>query len=150
LLTAFARGARHRVFFEKIENIFADGLCQGLSAQVFFQKKIKTRLFADGPASRPSAKKVSKNRQSKPLLTATSFGRRPAVGSRHSLCREPRARVLGKEPWPRKKFSVRPVPSATVGKAFADGLLAFAESFRFSAKPGFPVVQGSIVLLSSR
>jgi hypothetical protein len=24
------------------------------------------------------------------------------VGSRHSLCREPRARVLGKEPWPRK------------------------------------------------
>jgi hypothetical protein len=41
-----------------------------------------------------------------------------------------------------KKFSVRPVPSATVGKAFADGLIAFAESFRLSAKPGFPVVIG--------
>jgi hypothetical protein len=39
-----------------------------------------------------------------------------------------------------KKFSVGPVPSATVGKAYADGLLAFAESFRLSAKPGFPVV----------
>jgi hypothetical protein len=39
-----------------------------------------------------------------------------------------------------KKFSVRPVLSATVGKAFVDGLLAFAESFRLSAKPGFPVV----------
>jgi hypothetical protein len=32
------------------------------------------------------------------------------------------------------------VLSATVGKAFVDGLLAFAESFRLSAKPGFPVV----------
>jgi hypothetical protein len=40
-----------------------------------------------------------------------------------------------------KKFSVRPVPSATVGKAFADGLLAFAESFWLSAKPGFLVVR---------
>jgi hypothetical protein len=34
-----------------------------------------------------------------------------------------------------KKFSVRPVPSATVGKAIADSLLSFAESFRLSAKP---------------
>jgi hypothetical protein len=48
--------------------------------------------------------------------------------------------VLSKEPWPRKKFSVRPVPSATVGKAVADGLLAFVESFWLSAKPGFLVV----------
>jgi hypothetical protein len=37
---------------------FADGLCQGLSAQVFSKKK--TRLFADGPSSRPSAKTISK------------------------------------------------------------------------------------------
>jgi hypothetical protein len=29
-----------------------------------------------------------------------------------------------------KKLSVSPVPSATVGKAFADGLIAFDESFR--------------------
>jgi hypothetical protein len=48
--------------------------------------------------------------------------------------------VLGKETWPRKKFSVRAVPSATVGKAVAEGLLAFAESFRLSAKAGFPLV----------
>jgi hypothetical protein len=39
-----------------------------------------------------------------------------------------------------KKFSVSPVPSATIGKAFADGFIAFAKSFRLSAKPGFPVV----------
>jgi hypothetical protein len=48
--------------------------------------------------------------------------------------------VLGKEPWPRKKLSVSPVPSATIGKGFSDGLITFAESFRLSAKPGFPVV----------
>jgi hypothetical protein len=33
-----------------------------------------------------------------------------------------------------------PVPSVTLGKAFVDCLLAFAESFRLSAKPGFLVV----------
>jgi hypothetical protein len=42
-----------------------------------------------------------------------------------------------------KKFPMSPVPSATVGKAFVDDLIAFAESFRLSAKPGFPVVQGA-------
>jgi hypothetical protein len=39
-----------------------------------------------------------------------------------------------------KKFFVRPVTNATVGKAVADGLFAFAESLRLSAKAGFPVV----------
>jgi hypothetical protein len=39
-----------------------------------------------------------------------------------------------------KKFSVSPVPRATVGKAFADGLIACAERIRLSAKPRFPVV----------
>jgi hypothetical protein len=48
--------------------------------------------------------------------------------------------VLGKEAWPRKKFSVSPVPSATVSKAFADGLIACAEPFRLSANPRIPVV----------
>jgi hypothetical protein len=52
--------------------------------------------------------------------------------------------VLVKETWPRKKFSVSSVPSAAVGKAFADGLIAFAESFRLSAKPRFPVVPLSL------
>jgi hypothetical protein len=44
----------------------------------------------------------------------------------------------------REKFSVISVPSATVGKSFADGLIAFAESFRLSAKPRFPVVPLSL------
>jgi hypothetical protein len=39
-----------------------------------------------------------------------------------------------------KKFPVGPLLSATLGKGFAEGLVAFAESFRLSAKPGFPVV----------
>jgi hypothetical protein len=42
-----------------------------------------------------------------------------------------------------KKFPVGPVPSATLGKGFVDGLLAFAESFGLSAKHGFPVVTGT-------
>jgi hypothetical protein len=84
-----------KVFSKK--NPFADGHCQWLSAQVFskknknpplcrqplpgvlgigFSKKNKNPLFADGPATRPSAKKFSKNRQTNPLLMATFFGRR--------------------------------------------------------------------------
>jgi hypothetical protein len=49
-----------------------------------------------------------------------------------------------------KKFSVSPVPSATVGKAFADDLIAFAENFRLSAKPGFPVVSWYFYLCLTR
>jgi hypothetical protein len=36
-----------------------------------------------------------------------------------------------------KKFSVSPVPSATVGKAFADSFIDCAERFRLSANPDF-------------
>jgi hypothetical protein len=39
-----------------------------------------------------------------------------------------------------KKFSVSPVPSATVGKGFADGFIACAERFRLSANPRFLAV----------
>jgi hypothetical protein len=52
--------------------------------------------------------------------------------------------VLGKEPWPRKKIFVSPVPSVTVGKGFADGFIACAERFRRSANPRFPVVISSV------
>jgi hypothetical protein len=38
LLMAFDRGSRHR-FKKKIKPPFADGLCQRLSAQIFFKKK---------------------------------------------------------------------------------------------------------------
>jgi hypothetical protein len=59
LPTPFATYARHRIFSKKNrKTVFADGLCQGRSAQVFL--KNKTPLFADGPASRLSAKKISK------------------------------------------------------------------------------------------
>jgi hypothetical protein len=36
-----------------------------------------------------------------------------------------------------KKFSMGPVPSATIGKACADGLLAFSESFSLSQSLDF-------------
>jgi hypothetical protein len=39
-----------------------------------------------------------------------------------------------------KKFSGSTVPSAAVGKAFADGLYVFADGFGHSAKDLFPVV----------
>jgi hypothetical protein len=40
-----------------------------------------------------------------------------------------------------KKYPVGPLPSATLGKGVAECLMPFAESFRPSAKPGFPVVE---------
>jgi hypothetical protein len=67
-----------RFFQKNRKTIFADGFCPGPSAQVFFLKNRKTifvdgfcpglsahnfkkiPLFADGPDSRPSAKKFSK------------------------------------------------------------------------------------------
>jgi hypothetical protein len=39
-----------------------------------------------------------------------------------------------------KKFSGSTVPSAAVGKAFADGFYVFADGFKHSAKDLFPVV----------
>jgi hypothetical protein len=41
-----------------------------------------------------------------------------------------------------KKFLVGSLPSATLGKGVAECLRPFAESFRLSAKPEFPVVSG--------
>jgi hypothetical protein len=40
-----------------------------------------------------------------------------------------------------KKFPVGPLPRTTIGKDVAKFLWPFAESFRPSAKPGFPVVE---------
>jgi hypothetical protein len=40
-----------------------------------------------------------------------------------------------------KKFPVGPLPSATLGKGVTECLRPFAESFRLSAKPEFPVVK---------
>jgi hypothetical protein len=41
----------------------------------------------------------------------------------------------------KKKFSGSTVPSAAVGKAFADGFYVFADGFERSAKDLFPVVR---------
>jgi hypothetical protein len=108
-------------FLKKIKTVCADGLCQVCSAHDFLKKIEKQPLstaFAKGfrhrfflkknlpLCRRPKLEAVGKddfkNRQLNPPLTASFYGRWPTVGSRHILCREPRARVLGKEPWPRK------------------------------------------------
>jgi hypothetical protein len=61
LRTAFAKCSPHRIFFKKNRK---NRLCRrplpGALGTYFFQKKVKTPLFADGPALRPSAKKISK------------------------------------------------------------------------------------------
>jgi hypothetical protein len=42
--------------------------------------------------------------------------------------------MLGKESWPRKKFSVGPVPSATIGKAVAYGFFGLCREFQALGK----------------
>jgi hypothetical protein len=59
LPTAFARGSRHMFFFKIEKQPLPMTLPGALGTKIFF-KKIKTHLCADGPASRPSAKKGSK------------------------------------------------------------------------------------------
>jgi hypothetical protein len=46
-------------FQKKRKTAFADGRARDSRHKIFFEK-IKTPLFADGPASRPSTKKGSK------------------------------------------------------------------------------------------
>jgi hypothetical protein len=42
--------------------------------------------------------------------------------------------ALGKDPFADGKFSEGSLPRAALGKAFAEGLIAFAEGLRLSAK----------------
>jgi hypothetical protein len=57
LPSVVARGPRQRIFFKKIKN----RLCpRPLPGALCTKKSKKNPLFADGPASRPSAKKISK------------------------------------------------------------------------------------------
>jgi hypothetical protein len=87
---------------------FAECSWQLLSATLGTNFPARVFPTKNPPCRRPGREAVGKddfkNLRVKPLLTATFFGRRPAVGSRQRLCREPRARVLGKESWPRKNF----------------------------------------------
>jgi hypothetical protein len=50
--------------------------------------------------------------------------------------------TLGKALFAGFFFAERPVPSATLGKRFAECLMKFAECFRHSANTWFPVVFG--------
>jgi hypothetical protein len=120
LSTAFARYARHRIFSKK--TTFADGLCQGLSAQVFSKKRLSAKTIS---------KTVNLTRRYGYLflptahcgLSAQPLPRASSSGARQRAVTE-------------KKFSVSPAPSATVGKAFA-------KRIRLLAKPRFPVVESS-------
>jgi hypothetical protein len=121
--------------YKNRKTVFADGLFQERSAQNFL-KKYETPLVANGPAARPSAKKISKTVNLTPVngyffwptahcgLSAQPLPRAWSSGARQKVVAE-------------KKFSMGPVPSATVGKACADGLLAFSESFSLSQSLDF-------------
>jgi hypothetical protein len=61
---------------------------------------------------------------------------------RHSAKSLPsvRKKVLGKDPFADKNFAECSLPSVTLGKAFAECKIAFAECIRHSAKNAIPVV----------
>jgi hypothetical protein len=64
--------------------------------------------------------------------------------TRQSLCRvsekNTRQRTLCKEPFADEIFAECSLPSVTLGKAFAECKIAFAECLRHSAKNAIPVV----------
>jgi hypothetical protein len=51
-----------------------------------------------------------------------------------------RKKALGKEPFADEIFTECSLPSVTLGKAFAECKIAFAECLRHSAKKAIPVV----------
>jgi hypothetical protein len=53
-----------------------------------------------------------------------------------------RKKALGKEPFADEIFAEYYLPSVTLGKAFAECKIAFAECLRHSAKNAIPVVRG--------
>jgi hypothetical protein len=58
----------------------------------------------------------------------------------------PREKVLGKEGFADVLFAEPYLPSATLGKVFAECFWGFAECFGHSAKRPFPVVTGEAIL----
>jgi hypothetical protein len=52
-----------------------------------------------------------------------------------------RKKALGKEPFADEIFAECSLPSVTLGKAFAECKIAFAECLRHSAKNAIPVVK---------
>jgi hypothetical protein len=61
--------------------------------------------------------------------------------TRQSLCRVSEKKTLGKELFADKIFAECSLPSVTLGKAFAECKIAFAECLRHSAKNAIPVVR---------
>jgi hypothetical protein len=59
--------------------------------------------------------------------------------TRQSLCECPK-KALGKEPFADEIFAECSLSSVTLGKAFAECKIAFAECLRHSAKNAIPVV----------
>ena len=74
-------------------------------------------------------------------LTATFLCRVPP-DTRQSLCRVPDRRHSAKNPLPEYPIADGSLPSATLGKAFAECIWAFAECPWHSAKSLLPVVFG--------
>jgi hypothetical protein len=87
-------------------------------------------IFAEGHDSRHSAKDPS---PSLGTVTVTFLCRVPTLPSA-------RQKVLGKEAVADVQFAERSLPSVTLGKAFAECKIAFAECLRHSAKELCPVV----------
>jgi hypothetical protein len=61
-----------------------------------------------------------------------------------------RKKALGKEPFADEIFAECSLPSVTLGKAFAECKIAFAEYFRHSAKNAIPVVQALVETANTR
>jgi hypothetical protein len=59
-----------------------------------------------------------------------------------------RKKALGKEPFADEIFAECSLPSVTLGKAFAECKIAFAERLRHSAKNAIPLVNGAFVCLA--
>jgi hypothetical protein len=60
--------------------------------------------------------------------------------TRQSLCRVSEKKHSAKNPLSMKTFAECSLPSVTLGKAFAECKIAFAECLRHSAKNAIPVV----------
>jgi hypothetical protein len=75
-----------------------------------------------------------------PVAVTATFLCRVLPGTRQTSLSSAREKVLGKEGFADALFAEPSLPSATLGKAFAECFYGFAECFGHSAKRPFPVV----------
>jgi hypothetical protein len=62
-------------------------------------------------------------------------------GTRQTILPSAREKVLGKDGFADALYAEPSLPSATLGKAFAECFKGFAKCFSHSAKPSVPVVK---------